>query len=55
MHQSKLMTDQKKKIDPAIILMALPTLQKEQTIREHLLLLFPHLATLNSKELLLFF
>lgn len=35
--------------------MALPTLEKEEAIREHLLLLFPHVNTLNAKELMLFF
>jgi hypothetical protein len=55
LHENKLLTEQKRRVDPAIILMALPTLEKEEAIREHLLLLFPHVPAFNSKELLLFF
>lgn len=43
------------RIDPSILLMVLPTLEKEEVIREHLLMLFPYLPMLNAKELLLFY
>jgi len=35
--------------------MILPTLEKEDAIREHLLMLFPHVPLMKANELLLFY
>jgi hypothetical protein len=55
LQESKLLGEQRRKVDPSIILMALPTLEKPEAVREHLLLLFPHVPALSARELLLFF
>lgn len=54
LQESKTLTEQRRRVDPSIILMALPTLEKPEAVREHLLLLFPHLPALSARELLLF-
>lgn len=49
LRDSKQLGEKAGRIDPSILLMVLPTLEKEEVIREHLLMLFPYLPMLNAK------